>query len=332
MKKIRIAQIGTGHPHAAGIMKTVREMTDVFEMVGVWEPQSEFAGNLIKNPVYKNINEMDMDELLERTDVDAVCIETTENVSCQYAKIVLAKGIPVFMDKPGGENAAEFEETVSFAREKNIPFHMGYMYRHNPAVQKCIELCEKGELGKIFSVETDMSINVGGEEIGKYPGGMIYFLGCHLIDIVFRLLGRPCAIENMSFSTHIDGHDSLDAGVVLYKYDGAVAIAKTYANAVNGFCGRRLTVCGSKGSAELLPIESFTEKGLVSTSLKVTLKKDNPSSCFDCSKTYKFAEFDRYEFMMKSFAEDILKIKNNEYSYDYEINLHKLILESCRLQ
>ena len=38
--------------------------------------------------------------------------------------------------------------------------------------------------------------------------------------------------------------------------------------------------------------------------------------------------FDRYDDMMKNFAE-MINGKENPYSYDYELNLYKLILKSC---
>ena len=41
MKKIRIAQIGTGHLHAGACFKTLRNRPDLFEIVGIAEPVPE---------------------------------------------------------------------------------------------------------------------------------------------------------------------------------------------------------------------------------------------------------------------------------------------------
>ena len=44
MKKIRIAQIGTGHAHAGAAFKSLRKQPDLFEIVGIAEPIPERAG------------------------------------------------------------------------------------------------------------------------------------------------------------------------------------------------------------------------------------------------------------------------------------------------
>ena len=41
--------------------------------------------------------------------------------------------------------------------------------------------------------------------------------------------------------------------------------------------------------------------------------------------------YDRYDAMMKNFAE-LIGGKENPYSYDYELNLYKLILRACGAQ
>ena len=42
MRRIRIAQIGTGHDHAHYTMESMRRLTDDFEVVGIYEPTAEY--------------------------------------------------------------------------------------------------------------------------------------------------------------------------------------------------------------------------------------------------------------------------------------------------
>ena len=44
--------------------------------------------------------------------------------------------------------------------------------------------------------------------------------------------------------------------------------------------------------------------------------------------TSKSEVYDRYDGMMRNFAE-MVREKKNPYSYDYELGLYKLILKSC---
>ena len=41
MKKLTIAQIGSGHDHAEGIFPTLKNLPDVFEIKGYYIPESE---------------------------------------------------------------------------------------------------------------------------------------------------------------------------------------------------------------------------------------------------------------------------------------------------
>ena len=55
------------------------------------------------------------------------------------------------MDKPCGTDYPAFQKLVETMRAKNLPLHVGYMYRYNAAVRHCLALKESGKLGDIFS-------------------------------------------------------------------------------------------------------------------------------------------------------------------------------------
>ena len=61
-------------------------------------------------------------------------METEDKNLNKYALAALSAGYPVHMDKPGGLNLTVFEKTVNTAKEKELPFHLGYMYRYNPTI------------------------------------------------------------------------------------------------------------------------------------------------------------------------------------------------------
>ena len=62
---------------------------------------------------------------------------------------------------------------------------MGYMLRGNPAFRFCFEAVRQGWLGKIFDVYGLMSKMADEDERQRnlrYRGGVMFELGCHLID------------------------------------------------------------------------------------------------------------------------------------------------------
>ena len=72
---------------------------------------------------------------------------------------------------------------------------MGYMFRGNPAFQFCLKIVKENWLGDIFEVEADMNHSYGGEPyqeyLGRFKGGIMFNLGCHLIDFVVAMMGAP---------------------------------------------------------------------------------------------------------------------------------------------
>ena len=71
---------------------------------------------------------------------------------------------------------------------------MGYMYRYNPAVLMMQDFLKKGWLGDVFEVHTVMSKVVAPatrKRLAVYPGGTMFELGCHIVDLVHGVLGTP---------------------------------------------------------------------------------------------------------------------------------------------
>ncbi|MFR6640057.1 MAG: hypothetical protein ACLUSP_00760 [Christensenellales bacterium] len=58
-------------------------------------------------------------------------------------------GKHVHVDKPAGGTLEEFEEMLDLAKEKDLTVQLGYMYRYNFALQKCIKMIKSGELRNI---------------------------------------------------------------------------------------------------------------------------------------------------------------------------------------
>jgi predicted dehydrogenase len=148
---------------------------------------------------------------------------------------------------------------------------------------------------------------------------------CHLIDLIYRIQGEPLEVIPLSTSSHLDGIDTEDVGMAVYKYDGGISFAKTSASEIGGFLRRQLVISGERGTIEINPLEELAGGD-------------------DCQYTYvtetygeswhtpgerrKSIAYDRYGVMMENFA-DLVHGKENPYTYDYELGLYKLILRSC---
>jgi predicted dehydrogenase len=230
------------------------------------------------------------------------------------------------MEKPGSPNLSDFERLIATLKEKKLAFSTGYMYRFNPKIIEAIEKAKNGELGKIYSVEAHMSCKhapVVREWLAAFPGGMMFFLGCHLVDLIYRIKGEPNEVIPLNSPTGIDGVCTDTYGMAVFKYDGGVSFAKTCADEFGGFLRRQLVISGEKGTIEIKPLEVFGESG------QYTVSSENYSLEWVGEWSSSKSElYDRYEAMMCNFAE-IINGKENPYTYDYELSLFKLIMKAC---
>ena len=91
----------------------------------------------------------------------------------------------------------------------------------------------------------------------------MFYLGCHLVDLIYSIQGNPKNIIPLNKCSKIDGVESEDFGMVVFEYDNGVSFAKTSAVEMGGFERRQLVVSGTKKTVELKPLERCIENGCI---------------------------------------------------------------------
>jgi predicted dehydrogenase len=231
------------------------------------------------------------------------------------------------MEKPGGCELSEFEELIRTVKEKNVVFCPGYMYRYNPYVQELFSAVERGELGEILSVEAQMSrydkIEIR-EWLGNFKGGMMFFLGCHLVDLIYRIQGKPEKIYALNHSTGLDGIETEDFCTAVLEYPHGTSFVRTNAVERGGFRRRQLVVIGTEATWEIKPLEWSEESEIVSYRNIAREKKWKVLG--EDSQT---EPFDRYHAMLAHFARCVRGEQENEFTPDYELEVYRLLQACC---
>ena len=101
------------------------------------------------------------------------------------------------------------------------------MWRYNPGIVKVLEAAREGWLGSIYMVRANIGNQLAANrrpEWAEFSGGVMFELGCHVIDPMVRLMGRP---RNVTATLHKDGAyaDTLrdnSTTAVLHRADGLV--------------------------------------------------------------------------------------------------------------
>lgn len=339
MKKIRVAQIGIGHDHATAAILTLKKYSDIFELVGyAVVPEDEgasFKPDFVKG-TYSDVPEMTVEEILNYPSLDAVLIETEDRALTKYARLAVERGLAVHMDKPGGIDGDEFDALIDEVERQKTVFHTGYMYRHNPAVKKLREDVRSGKLGEIYAVEAQMNCNHPVSKrnwLGAYPGGMLYYLGCHLIDLVLTFAGDPEEIIPLSTPINTDSVEACDFGMAVFKYKNGVSFVKSTAIEPGGFFRRQLVVCGTKGTVELKPFEWLVQGHPEMVGAQTTGVREIFDFDWHTKGEYHDTEvFDRYGVMLKAFASYVRGDEVNPFTPEYERKLHKIILNACGME
>ena len=329
MRKIRVAQIGTSvYSHGNEIFGTMKKHPELFDIVGYALPEGERQRFPQKMEAFGGYPEMTVEAILADKSIEAVVIETEEVYLTKYALMAARAGKHVHMEKPGGISLADFEELIGVVKASKTVFHTGYMYRYNPAIRDIMARVRQGEIGDIVSVEAQMSGFRGEEQtrfLEAFPGGMMFFLGCHLVDLVLQLQGMPKSITAFNKSSGRYDTDAKDFSMAVFEYDRGVSFVKTTQAEMGGFSRRQLVITGTKGKFEIRPLERSVQYPLQYTEYTECMSEDWD----DCGKLIRTADHDRYEAMMLAFAEMVAGEKENPYTCDYELILFKTVLKCC---
>ena len=332
MKPIKIAQIGMcRYIHGPQVFEALKNHPELFELVGYALVEDERETCAHRMQCFEGFRELTLEEILNDPTIEAVTVETDEIHLTQYAQMAVDAGKHVFMDKPGSPSLPAFERLIESVKKSGRVFQTGYMYRYNPLVSHAVQAAKNGELGTVYCTEAHMSRFEDREKrkwLADFRGGMMFYLGCHLIDLVLQIQGMPERVIPCHTSTGIDGVESEDMTLAVLQYPHGVSIIRVAAVEVGGFARRQLVICGSKRTLEIKPLEIIAPKRNEVWSAQTdrffdVRGKDRGEETVACEA------FERYGVMMRAFAKAVRGEAENPYTPDYELQLFKLILQCC---
>ena len=318
-KKLRVGQIGVGHAHATKL-SVYRKSVD-WDVVGIVEPNAALRDKAKDNPAFRNLPWMTQEQLLNMSDLDAVLVETEVCDLLNTAEQCVAANKHVHIDKPAGESLPQFERILKLADAKKLMVQMGYMYRYNPGIVLLREFLRQGWLGDVFEVHTVMS-KFGSQslrdELAQYPGGTMFELGCHILDLVIGVLGKPDDVHGFNNHASSAKDNLLDNMLAVLSYPRATATIKTTVQEVNGFDRRHFVVCGTGGTFHIQPLDR--------PSAKIALSE--PRGKY--KRGYQDVTFPRYERYVAD-AADMARVIRGEKESDFPSS-HDLIVQQTLLQ
>ena len=333
MKRLKVLFYGLTHEHAPGKFETLKRLADKFEVVAIVDDRKTAARSFLTDPLQIDGFRLVTPEEGLALDVDVAFVEVSNHDLMPVAAKLAERGIPMHCDKPCGEAMEPYRTLVETCRAKNLPFQIGYMYRGNPALRFAWHAVRSGILGEVAFIEADMNHDYGSagyeDYIATFRGGILYNLGCHLVDMVLPMVrGEFKEAIPLIGDAPGDPAGSRTNGMSILRFEGTDVLIRTCSHMPGGILRRRLRVDGTNGTLEIRPIERFDGENL---KLEMTLKTASGGYSAGTHVLDFGVLTDRYAAQLEDLAAIVRGDKPNDQDYDRDLKVHELTLKACGL-
>jgi len=325
--RIKLGQIGVGHGHASKL-SVYRQSAD-YDVIGIVEPDEELRKKSENHPAFKGLPWMSREQLLETPGLQAVLVETRVRDLLDNAEACITAGKHIHLDKPAGQSFSQLLRIHEMAAQANLLVQMGYMYRYNPAIARLREFLRQGWLGDVFEVHAVMSKVVDSasrKELAGYRGGMMFELGCHILDLVIGISGKPQQVTGYHRQSAQVSDGLLDNTLAVLEYPQATATIRSSALEVEGFSRRHLVVCGTQGTFHIQPLDDPMAR------ISLSQGRGPDDQGIKYTKGTQEIQFPRYHRYVDD-AADMAKIIRGEKACDFssrhDLAVQETLLRAC---
>jgi predicted dehydrogenase len=322
--RIKIGQIGVGHAHA-NKLGVFRQSHD-YEVVGIVEDDDVLRKRAEAQPAFQGLTWMTREQLLNVPGLQLLLVETRVRDLLATAEACIAAGKHVHLDKPAGESLPHYRRILQAAAKRKLLVQMGYMYRYNPAVVLLRDILRRGWLGEPFEGVAVMSKVVSPADrlkLAEYPGGMMFELGCHVLDLVIGVLGKPERVT--AFSRHTASLDDglADNMLAVLEYGKATATVRATALEVDGFARRHLTVCGTEGTLHIQPLDDPAARVAFAA----------PHGEYHAGyQDIHFGKYERYVADAADIAAILRDEKQSDFDYEHDLAVQETVLRASGIR
>ncbi len=239
MSELRIGLIGAGRMGAYHVETWERIATG--RLIAISEPdESVGRARIGRRPIEWLA---DYRSLLERADIDAVCICAPSELHARIALDAISAGKHVFVEKPIATALEDGLRMAAAARLARVKLMVGHVERFNPAVGKLAELIDDGRIGRVFRAHAT--------RVGPLPAqirdtGVALDLATHDLDLMQFVLGRDITSIYAEGSRCVHpSHEDMISCLLRFGEDGPLGLLDV--NWLTPEKRREMTVIGEGG-------------------------------------------------------------------------------------
>jgi len=144
-------------------------------------------------------------EVISSPDIDAIAVISPVWTHYELTKQALENGKHVFVEKPFTSTAAQAEELVNLAAQKNLKIMVDHTFLFTGAVKKIAQLVEEGSLGNLYYYDSTR-VNLG---LFQHDINVLWDLAPHDLSIMDHLIKASPEAVVATGQGHLNGHEDV---------------------------------------------------------------------------------------------------------------------------
>lgn len=182
----------------------------------------------------------DIDEMLSDDEVEAVVVSASAKAHHPLGMKVLAAGKHAYIEKPLALTAADAEELVTAAEQRDLVLMVGHLLLFHPGVLKLKQLVDSGELGDLYYLYSQR-VNLG---VIRQDENALWSFAPHDLSVMLYLLDQqPISVTARGAAYLQDGIE--DVAFMNVRFSGG-CMGQVQVSWLDPHKLRKFTVVGSK--------------------------------------------------------------------------------------
>lgn len=267
-RPLRFALIGCGEIGVRNA-QAIRQTTAA-TLVAAMDVNSVVAADLGER--FKVPHTTQLEELLQRPDVDAVLIATPHYLHAPLTIQAAQAGKHVLVEKPMSTTLTDADAMLAACKTADVKLGVFYCYRNFQAVQLAKSLIEQGGLGQLLGVSLVCYIDKSddywtGGQTGrvttdwrlsweKSGGGVLMFNLVHYLDMLRYLTNQEVETAYSDYGTFDSPSETEDTISITLRYGNGMMGNITAVSCMPGANTQEIRIWGTQGQLLLSPQDS----------------------------------------------------------------------------
>lgn len=246
-----------------------------------------------------------------------------------YAHQAVETGRFVHLDKPPGDDLDSLRTFFAKAAVKGRVVQMGYRWRYRAAMREAVRLAKTGVLGDVYMIRATINKPLPEDqrtELAAFPGGMMFEMGCHMIDRIVDVLGKPRSSWSRLRRDGPGDDDLADNTVAVLQFERVMAEVYMAAMQPNGNSYRKFEILGAAGTATVSPFSPDGE-------LQLDLEQRTagcPAGPSRPKVEVAAVRHAHYRGGFQEMASIVRQGKTPAYSSEHDVAVQETLLRACR--